>query len=116
MRSSESAHSARIATSFSSRCLPVDTTSVANATTQNTISGTRQRARRARLAAALIAPLSSDSGEQAVWPEDQHGDQNDIDDEAAQRRGEIVLARDVGDPEQQGCNERPHDPRCATDR
>ena len=54
--------------------------------------------------------------EQAVRPQHQHDDQHDVDDEAAQRRGEVVFAGDVGDAEQQRGEERSHDPRRAADR
>src|SRR5437016_5935238 len=106
MRSSDSANKARIAISVRIRCLPDGIRMAAKATSQKTISGQRQRARCARLGPALIARLSSCSGEQAVWPGHQHDDQHDIDHEAAERRGEIVLAHHVGDAEQERGHER----------
>src|SRR5690349_3732713 len=106
MRSSESANRARMAISFSSRCLPGGRNSAAKAKSQKAISGSRQRARRERLASALIGGRSSGTREQAVRPQHQYDDQHDVDDEAAQRRGEVILAGDVGDAQQQRGEER----------
>src|SRR5437660_9196353 len=109
MRSSESANRASHAISVRIRCRPGSRNTLASAASQKAYSNGRQRARRARRRAtsatsadAIGGPrlLAGRAGEQALRTQDQNDDHDGVDDEGPEF-GDVILARDVGDADQQ---------------
>src|SRR4029453_6100531 len=125
MRSSESANKASQAISVRIRWRPGRRNTLASAASQKTYSSAPQRARTARWRATCSASgvgmsagpalLAGGAGEQALRPQDEHDDHDGVDDEGPEF-GDVVLAGDVGDADQQRGYERPGDARGAADR
>src|SRR5207245_3584342 len=91
---------------------------------QKAYSNGRQRARRARRRAtsatsadAIGGPrlLAGRAGEQALRTQDQNDDHDGVDDEGPEF-GDVILARDVGDADQQRGGEGAGNARSAADR
>src|SRR5262245_44035352 len=122
MRSSESANKASQAISVRIRYRPDSRNTLASAASQKAYSSTPQRARAARWRATCSASgvvmsagpalLAGSAGEQAPRPQDQHDDHDGIDDESPEL-GDVVLAGDVGDTDQQRGHEWAGNARCA---
>src|SRR5215831_12438409 len=105
MRSSESANKASHAISVRIRCRPGSKNTDASAPAAR---GGRQPLRRARSASAASTLLAGGAGEQALRTQDQNDDHDGVDDERPEF-GDVILARDVGDADQQRGGERTGD-------
>src|SRR5262245_7038532 len=122
MRSSESANRASQAISVRIRYRLDSRKTLASAASQKAYSSAPQRARSARWRVTCSASgvgmsagpvlLAGGAGEQAPWPQDQHDDHDGIDDEGPEL-GDVVLAGDVSDADQQRGHERAGNARCA---
>src|SRR6478735_852108 len=113
-----------IAISFRMRCRSGRKNRVAAATSQKAISPKPHRPLRLKAVLTVSAVVdcigwfpigSARTGEKTLWAKNENDDHERVDDEGTQAR-HVVLAGDIGDPEDEGGQKRAGDASGAADR